>query len=309
MPVHVTKLRRSRMGRKDRGGRSLAAAQKGTDGSWQTHSDLEEGFFTFGLFRRWTGLMHAQHAYTCRANARAWSQTHAHTHRYACPHTETHTHPHKHSRNKQLASLQQQHEKTGSAEEAGLSASPSLTSLPARMLQPLRSEHWEQRQAGWRGSISVCFVACVVFFMNGCQRGGWVALGRLSEFRRQHKFQLLVKVINTVVMRANGQGGGRIPVFADVVSLFSPWKGSGWNFIPSLRIAGETVINHVCASEGEKWKGAHPSPGCTACVLCSPEGPWAVDASHSERCGPGCWQHLSTEGKIKVEKLAEHFFF
>lgn len=61
MPGHVTKQRRTRMrglvlgtervGVCDGGG-LWQWVRRGTDGSGQTHSDLEEGFFTFGLFRR-----------------------------------------------------------------------------------------------------------------------------------------------------------------------------------------------------------------------------------------------------------------
>lgn len=77
-------------------GRSRAGVTKGTDELWQTHSDLEEGFFTFGLFRRWAGLRHAQHVHTCRANARAWRQTHRYrqTHTYRCTHIYACTHTH-----------------------------------------------------------------------------------------------------------------------------------------------------------------------------------------------------------------------
>lgn len=42
---HLTKRKKSRW-------KKSLAEYKGTDGLRQTHSDLEEGFFTFGLFRR-----------------------------------------------------------------------------------------------------------------------------------------------------------------------------------------------------------------------------------------------------------------
>lgn len=168
--------------------------------------------------------MHSTH--TRAGQTHVHGATHTHTHGYACPHAETHTHartqPHKHSRDKQLASLQQ-HEKTGRVEEAGQSASPSLTPLPARMLQRLRSEHWKQWQAGRLGSISARFVACVVLSLNCCQRGSWGAQGSLPvPSGDTNSSCLFVKVINAVVMRTSGQGRGRIPVFAEVVSLFSP---------------------------------------------------------------------------------------
>lgn len=220
-----------------------------------------------------TARIHAQGKCTCmETNTQIYTRkTSTHTHTYT--YVRTHRHTHTHAQQRQAIRLHYKKRGRAEAERSRIVILVLLCLLLLHAKKALIENSKEQRQP---------------------EEAHFLQHILLSVFSWLPHRNPIDSVCESNQVRAEARE--KIPVFTEVAPLFSPWKE-----------ADVTLV-----SVGDYWRHcnqsclpqrlfSHPSPGCTAYVPCSYVSPWVVDAWNSERCGRGCWRHLSTAGIIRTK--------